>query len=114
MKLCYVAGAYRSDTEAGVRRNIEAAREVAEQLWNVGFAVHCPHLNNAFMGGIVADEVFLAGDIEILRRCDLLVTVEGWTQSAGAVGEERFARINGIPVRHCVRDAVLWLKEQGG
>jgi len=114
MKVCYVAGPYRSTTEAGVQRNIEAARDVAIQLWQAGFSVICPHLNTAFMGGIVPDETFLAGDLGILKRCDLVVTVGEWWDSAGAIGEERFARANGIPVRHCVRDAELWLKEQGG
>lgn len=113
MLVAFVSGAYRSDTEAGVRRNIEAARSVAEQLWRAGFSVVCPHLNTACCGGIVSEETFLAGDIEILSRCDLLVTVDGWAQSIGSVGEVKFAQARGIPVRHCVRDAELWLKEQG-
>jgi nucleoside 2-deoxyribosyltransferase len=113
VKLCFISGAYRSGTEAGVRRNIEAAREVMIQLLQAGFAVHCPHMNTAHLGGVVPDEVFLAADLEILSRCDILVTVDGWMDSAGAVGEARFARENGIPVRNSVKYAIGWLKDQG-
>lgn len=90
-RVIYVIGPYRAETLAGVRRNIERAREVAEWLWSefggMGVAVICPHLNSALMDGVAKDKVFLDGDLEILRRCDGAVCVPGWQFSEGSCGE---------------------------
>jgi len=98
MNVVYVAGPYRSGTIAGVRANIESARRVAEVFWRIGYAVICPHLNSGFMDGIVADEDFLEGDLEILRRCNQIVMAPGWERSAGARGELEVARECGLVV----------------
>jgi len=50
------------------------------------------------MDGVVPDEVFLAGDIEILKRCDLVVMVPGWENSSGAKEERNVAIEHNIPV----------------
>lgn len=50
------------------------------------------------MGGIVPDEAFLAGDLEILRRCDAVVLLTGWNESAGALAERDFAVAEAIPL----------------
>lgn len=98
MKLAYVAGPYRAASEWRVKQNIEAAERVAVMLWKLGFAVICPHKNTAFFGGILPDDVWLKGDLEIMRRCDLVVLVPGWETSAGARGEAEQAKRYGIPV----------------
>lgn len=97
-RLVYVAGAYRSPTENGVLMNILAAREAAVRLWQAGFAVICPHMNSAFMGGTVPDTAFLEGDLTILRRCDAVYMLPGWAKSTGACGEHDDAVNHGIPV----------------
>ena len=78
MKLAYVAGKYRGRTHNEIAQNIHAARSVATRLWELGYAVICPHTNSGFMSGVAAEEVFLEGGLEMLRRCDLLVLVDGW------------------------------------
>lgn len=112
MRVAYVAGPYRSnDGIWGESLNIVAARRVAVELWRMGFAVMCPHSNTAHMDGAMypddrhADaQVFLRGDLEILHRCDLLVTVPGWEQSTGARGEVAEAKASLIPVLHWPED----------
>jgi hypothetical protein len=94
----YVAGAYRSATEDGVFNNIVIARETAARLWENGYAAFCPHLNTAFMGGLVPDETFLEGDRLFLAACDVLMLLPGWRNSAGANAERDFATIRNIPV----------------
>ena len=106
MNVVYVAGPYRAPTIAGIRANIEAARVAAEVFWRMGYAVICPHLNSGLMDGIVADEDFLEADLEILRRCDQIVMVPGWEQSAGARGELELARECGLVVSY-------WKPEEG-
>jgi hypothetical protein len=95
--LC-LAGPYRDPRgDAYVHRNIQAAREVAEQLWAEGFAVLCPHLNTAFMSGICDEEYFLRGAQEFVRRSDAIVMLPGWRNSEGALAEVGLALELGIP-----------------
>lgn len=47
---------------------------------------------------VAPDEKFLAGDLELLRRCDGAVCVEGWMDSAGSRGEVELCNREGIPV----------------
>lgn len=109
MKLLYVAGPYRSPLGVwGVKQNIERAAMVARQLWLAGYAVICPHLNTAFMDGTDTDNIFLAGDIEILRRCDGIVMAGGWQDSKGACAEREFALGAGIPVFYS--NESIWLR----
>lgn len=98
MQLAYVAGAYRGRSHNDVAENIWAARQVATHLWSIGYAVICPHLNSAFMSGVAPEESFLNGGLEMVRRCDLVVLVEGWQASQGTAREVEEARKHGIPV----------------
>ena len=96
--LAYVAGPYRAATVDGIRENIEAARRVAQRLWQAGFPTICPHMNTAFMDGAAPDEVWLQGDLVILERCDAIVLTPGWDRSKGAVAEREYALERGLVV----------------
>lgn len=98
MKVCYVAGAYRAPTVRGIVENIRRAEEVAIELWRLGFAVICPHLNSALFDGAAPDDVWLKGDLEFLRRSDLVVMCPGWRNSLGAATEWQTAIKQGIPI----------------
>lgn len=98
MKVVYVAGPYRGPSEWAVKCNIEAAERIAVALWQQGYAVICPHKNTAFFGGAAPDEVWLTGDLEIMRRCDLVVLVPGWRSSSGTRAEVAEAQRLSIPV----------------
>ncbi len=98
MKVAYVIGPYRGQTHNEVAENIAAARDVAAHLWSLGYAALCPHLNSAFMSGVAPEQTFLDGTLEMLRRCDLVVMVRGWTDSMGSVYEFEEAGSLGIPV----------------
>jgi hypothetical protein len=83
--IIYIAGPYRSKYgKLGIIRNIWKARQVAKELWKMGHTPICPHLNSALLDGIVPDQRFLDGDIEILKRCDAIVLMPGWRKSEGA------------------------------
>ena len=112
MKVIYVAGPYRDDCEFGVKENIDRAEKVALDIWRRGAAAICPHKNTAFFGGAYGldDSVWLKGDLELLLRCDAVVTVEGWENSSGALREVAEAKEKGIPVFHDRSSFHAWLK----
>jgi hypothetical protein len=96
MKLLYVSGKYSGN----VCENIHNARIVSIKLWEAGFAVITPHLNSAHMELDCKStyDDFIAGDIEILRRCDAIIMLPDWQSSAGAVIERKKAIEFMIPV----------------
>ena len=100
MKVIYVAGAYRGGSYNSTFQNIMRAREIAQGLWYKGWAVICPHTNSLFMdnkdGG--SPEIFLPGDLEILRRCDAIYMLKGWEQSEGAMAELKLAKETGLEI----------------
>lgn len=98
MKVVYIAGPFRGADSWEVEQNIRRAEALALEIWRLGFAVICPHANTRFFQGAAPDNVWLDGDLEILRRCDALVTTHDWSRSSGARDEVREAKDRGIPV----------------
>lgn len=92
MKIVYIAGPYRAKNGRTIRENIRAAEQVAVHYWKKGYAVICPHLNTAFMDGEMPDETFLNGDIEILKRCDIIAMMHNWRESSGSIAEHKLAQ----------------------
>lgn len=94
MKVAYIAGPYSAESHNELYENMQVARRYAVKYWKLGYAVICPHLNTAFMDGIVNGgnkfedwPVFLIGDFELLKRSDIVVMIPGWRDSKGAVEE---------------------------
>jgi len=98
MKIVYISGPYRSGSINGIHDNIEAARAEALRWWKRGHAVICPHCNTAYMDGAADDSVWLAGDIEILKRCDIIVMMKTWRRSEGAILELAEAKKAGLEI----------------
>lgn len=99
-KVLYVAGPYRSEKGMwGVHENIHRAKQIAQKLWAMGYAVICPHANTAFMDGSdIPDHHFLAGDLLIIRKVDGIVMTPKWVESEGAKAEYNYANNLSIPV----------------
>jgi hypothetical protein len=79
----FISGPYRGD----VQSNIQKAKDVSIKLWQQGYIVICPHLNTANFDGLCSDQVWLDGDMEIMRRCDIVYFLKAWRESAGALKE---------------------------
>lgn len=97
MKVIFVSGKYRDETEYLVFENILHARRVAFRLWQEGWAVVCPHANTILMTHDRPD-IFLLGDLEILKRCDAIYMLNNWQRSEGAKGELKLAVELGLEV----------------
>jgi len=106
-QVIYVAGPYTADTDFKRRENIKKADEVTARLWHMGFYAICPHKITAFYGGLCDEKVFIEGGLEILRRCDAVVLVEGWEGSGGTIGEIEEAMKLHIPIFKSVYDLLM-------
>lgn len=111
MKVVFVSGPYRSNTEWGLVENIRRAEAVAVELWRKGFAVICPHKNTAHFGGLADVSVWLAGDLAMLERCDAVYAMQGWKDSVGATGEVEHATLRGIPIFDSMEDISIWASQ---
>ena len=98
MKVLYIAGPYRAQTEWELERNIRHAEEVALIGWQLGYAVFCPHKNTAHFGGSCSDDVWLDGTMEFLRRSDAVCMLSTWQASVGARAELEEARRLGLDI----------------
>lgn len=102
MKLVYVAGPYRSETREGVAQNVAAARHVGQLCVRKGWFPVLPTINTAHFDhdfpGLADDQYWLDGTLELMRRCDAVVLVDGWQYSSGAQGEIEEARKLGLKV----------------
>ena len=69
---------------------------MAQRLWGEGFVVICPHMNTALFkeDGIP----YIAGDCEIVKRCDTIYMMRNWGSSEGAKIELATAKNNGIEI----------------
>ena len=98
MKVIYIAGPYRAETDWEIEKNIREAEMLAIAVWSYGFVALCPHKNTAHFGGILPDESWLKGDLELLIRCDAVLLTKHWRFSSGAKRERLEAIARGIPV----------------
>ena len=85
--LIYVAGPYRAATTWQIDRNITNARAWGAKLAKWGAYPVIPHSNTAHMDGAADDALWLAGTMELLRRCDGAIFIEGWKESRGSCAE---------------------------
>jgi len=99
MRLAYIAMPYRAATTWEIHQNIEAARRLAMKYWRTRMlAVICPHSNTAHFDCQMEDSVFLVGDLEMLKRCDVVVMGPRWKRSPGAIIEHDTAKECGIEI----------------
>jgi hypothetical protein len=110
MKVVYIIGPFRAASAWDVEQNIRRAEEIALEVWRLGAAAICPHTNTRFFQGAAPDDVWLAGDIEILKRCDAAIAVSDCNGSRGSVGEFLVCQENNIPLLRSLDDLEQWLE----
>lgn len=108
MKVAYVAGPFRGPNAWEVEQNIRRAETLALEVWRLGMAAVCPHANTRFYDKAATDDVFLDGDLEILRRCDAVLLTPDWARSRGATNEKAEAERVGIPVFFSLSELYAW------
>ena len=109
MKVVYVAGPFRGPSAWDIECNIRRAETLALEVWRLGAAALCPHCNTRFFQNAAPDEVWLEGDLEMLRRCDAVIVTSDWQKSSGAKAEVIEAIHLGIPVFPNLIDLKFWM-----
>lgn len=90
--LIYIAAPFRGPTPLDVRRNVEAARDLGMRVAQAGGYPVIPHTMTADFDKQLTDEFWLAGTLEMLKRCDGIVLSPDWERSSGARAEADWAR----------------------
>lgn len=96
--IVYIIGPYRANSVNGVLHNIWEARLRAEWCWTHGYIPICPHLNSAFIDGLIPDTSILASYRKIMIRCDAVMLVQGWEDSEGSKDEYDLAILHGMKI----------------
>lgn len=108
MKVVYIAGPYRGDNAWHVEKNIQAAEELAFEVTDIGAMPLCPHSMCRYWNGTRTDKFWLDGTLELMRRCDAVLLLRGWSSSAGSRAEKDEAERLGMPVFFYLSDLKDW------
>lgn len=98
MKVIYIAGAFRADTQWQIRCNVHAAECAAYEVAQLGAMPLIPHANTEHFHGSMPDEFWLRGTLELMYRCDAILVLRSWAHSDGTKAEMQAARNVGLPV----------------
>ena len=97
----YIAGAYTGKDDVETVRNIYKARELAVKLWDLGYAIFCPHMNSMHFENLCNTcdyDGFASAYINFLKVCDCVMLIDNWKQSKGANAEVQKALKWHIPI----------------
>ncbi|KKN42487.1 hypothetical protein LCGC14_0712970 [marine sediment metagenome] len=97
MPVVYIAGPFRGPSSWAIEQNIRRAETLALKVWKMGAAVICPHANTRFFQGEGEDDIWLQGDLEMIRRVNAILMTNDWQRSSGARDELEFANELQIP-----------------
>jgi len=97
VKVVYISGPFTASTAWQRELNVRAAEAAALEVWRLGAVALCPHTNARNFEGELPYAGWIAGDLEMLRRCDAVLLLRGWADSRGAQVEHGEAIKRGIP-----------------
>lgn len=110
MKVVFIAGPFRADTQWGIVQNVRAAETAGLEVARLGAMPLIPHMNTANFHGQLTDEFWLEGTQEMLRRCDAVYVFPGARVSSGVAAEVAEADRRGIPVFTSPGKLLDWIR----
>lgn len=106
MKLVYIAGPYTSKDPWEAEQNVRRAEALGLEVMKLGAWPVIPHSNTRhYFVAACTYEQALAATMEMMRRCDAVIFVEGWQRSGGAraefeeavrIGKPHFAAVHAL------------------
>lgn len=114
--LVYVAGSYRHSDPWEVAQNCRRAEASGREVLRRGAYPVIPHCNTGpALSAAAADELFLGGTLELMKRCDAVLLVMGDMHreaSEGTKAEVRAAIALDKPLFAHVEELSHWIKER--
>lgn len=98
--LVYVAGPFAGPTNYDVQQHVARAESFGLTIARQGALPVIPHTMNRNFFGQLDEAFWLAGVIELMRRCDALALTADWPRSKGATIEHNIAADIGMPIFH--------------
>jgi hypothetical protein len=98
MKVVYIAGPFTASTHWQIELNVRHAESWALFVATCGAMPLCPHTNTRFFHGLLTPEFWYEGTIELLKRADAVLMVQGWELSVGCRRERDEALKTDKPV----------------
>ena len=109
-KLVYVAGPYSAPTRFETESNVHRAEALGVQVARAGAYPVIPHSNTRpYFEDLQGHDFWLAGTMQLMRRCDAVILLENWHQSSGAKAEVDEASAIGLPVFTNIDALKSWL-----
>ena len=96
MKLVYIAGKFRGANAWEIACNVHVAEAAAMRVAELGGMPVVPHSLGQHMAGTLDETFWLAGTLLLLSRCDGILLLPSWLESAGARAESDYAEQHGI------------------
>jgi len=111
MKVVYIAGAFRGRTAWDIAENVRAAERAGLAIARLGAMPLIPHANTAHFHGEGDDAFWLAGTLELMRRCDAVYVYNPahLDTSEGTRTEFLTAMAAKIPVFRDFETLKIWL-----
>lgn len=108
MKLIYVAGPFRGETDWDIAQNVRYAETLGYEVMELGHMPVVPHSMTRNYHGERDDAWWLAGTLELMRRCDGVLLTYDWQDSEGARAEVKEASRLGLPLFFDTDDLAAW------
>ncbi len=105
MKYVYVAGPISGGDQFV---NVGRAITITTFLIKKGYHVYCPHLSCFLhMVNPLPYETWMQLSFAWLAKCDVMLRLEG--ESPGALREEEYCKLHGIPIYYSLEDFLKWV-----
>jgi hypothetical protein len=112
--LVYVAGPFSGADRGAVEANIRRAALRGVEVAKLGACPIVPHSNTSLpeYEHVQPYSFWISATLEMMRRCDALLTVDGWELSSGARGEVNAMNDMDKPVFHDLEALASWLSRR--
>jgi hypothetical protein len=108
--LVYIAGPFRGKTPFDVKCNVHEAEVLGLEVATLGGYPVIPHSMTCHFDKQLTDVFWLAGKMEMLRRCDAIMLSPRWEQSTGARAEKEEAARLELPAFYRANQ-IMWKSE---
>jgi hypothetical protein len=109
MKCIYICGPFTASTNWLIKRNVRIAEKLSLEVAKLGHSFICPHKNSEEFFGLLTPEYWYEMTLELLRRCDAVLTFGTWANSKGATREVAEAGKLGMPIFDNIAQLRMWL-----